>query len=395
VSLLAHEDTHYLDARRVTAWAVAGCVALGLLGGGLYALLTRPTGYAVRLTVQAPAYAPTQQYGGVPEVGVRSLILLLVAAVSAYALKFLPASQPTPSNRTWLWPFAIPVVGTGLATGAWPIPQTFDSWSFRLVLGLVLAGLMTYAVLKFVVPSRRWVWGLAGGVVLLGLVCVLTVRRACSVPAPPPPGTGPYSLQVVPEAPTCIHANEQVPLSITVALAQAPAGLDALPLDEHREYLVATRLQPGAMDVSSDLLKPREDLLKAGVPVKWLWIIAPKLDRLGNQKIAFDTEVYDPERKVKFGTRSVLATIEVVNAFGLPNWFVIIAVTLGGVLGVIVGADVTNRLKERREAARAGAQGAPPAQGGMSPGPQPIPPRQHPAPKPPPAPKASQKAHKK
>ena len=187
------------------------------------------------------------------------------------------------------------------------------------------------------------------------------VIKSTPSPSPTPaPSSTPLpantvSLRLTPEGPSRISANEQVPIGITISLEGQPDDNPVL-LDGTRQYLVATRLQPGAFEVSADYLKARENVLKAGLPVKWHWIVAPKLDRLGAQKISFDTDVYDQTTKQRLGSRSLIATIEVENPIGLPNW-VVYALPLVGLVALIpistiIGTDVSNRLKERRECKR-------------------------------------------
>jgi hypothetical protein len=161
------------------------------------------------------------------------------------------------------------------------------------------------------------------------------------------------SLKVTPDGPGKIYSNQQVPIGVIISLESAPLGQTSLLLDGTRGYFVTTTFQHGAFDVSSDYRKPREDILKAGAPVKWSWIIAPKLDRLGEQQIVFDTEVFDETKTRMLGRTSVTAAVDVHYPVPIPIWLVYIGPMLSFAalipLGQLASTEISNRLKERRE----------------------------------------------
>jgi hypothetical protein len=164
------------------------------------------------------------------------------------------------------------------------------------------------------------------------------------------------ALRLTPDGPNRISANQQVPIGVTISLENQYVDDEPVLLQRGEQYLISTRLQPGAFDVAAEYLKPREDILSASGPVKWNWIIAPKLDRLGAQQIAFDTEIFDQNRQKRLGQRSLIATIEVENPIGLPSWLVYLMPFVGLAalipIGNFISAEISNRLKEKREQKR-------------------------------------------
>jgi hypothetical protein len=168
------------------------------------------------------------------------------------------------------------------------------------------------------------------------------------------------SFRVTPDGPSKIYSNQQVPIGVILSLESAPLGQTSLLLDGTLSYFVATSFQHGAFDVSSDYRKPREDILRAGAPLKWSWIIAPKLDRLGEQQVIFDTEVFDEAKTRMLGRISVTAAVDVRYPIPVPAWLVYFAPMLGLLglipLGQFVSTEISNRLKERRDYKRQLAQ---------------------------------------
>jgi hypothetical protein len=320
---------------------VVGLVGVGLLGFSLYALVRSPS-WDVRFAVEAARPAAPQAFNYrvfLPSVSLSALLPLVLLVIAAYFVITQSASRRREKRRVE--------------------PEREAELTTKIL--LPPAAPMSRR------KPRALLWTLCGLGTLVGLALVVWLLALKGQPSSPPTATLPpslpplgvvslYSLRVTPDGPSKIHSNEQVPIWITVSLEKTPAGSDPLFLDGTQPYLVAGSIQPGAFDVSSEYLKPRKDQLKVGTPVKWLWIVAPKLDRLGEQKIAFETEVYDPTEKTKYGSRFLIANIEVNNPLGLPMWLVYLGPVLA-LLGLIpfgsfIATEISSRLKERREQAR-------------------------------------------
>ncbi len=363
---MAMTESHQLDFpnRRIrrgslVTWTVVGLVGVGLLGFSLYALARSPS-WHVRFAVEASRPAAPQGFNYrdfLPSLSLSALLPLVLLVIAAYFVITQSASRRREKRRVEAerrvepgrkaeldWRIPVPSPGPAPCPVHEPAPSSMSRRIPRPLLW-TLCGLGTLAGLALL----AWLFILKGQ--------PSSPPMATLPPSLPPPGlANPYSLRVTPDGPPKIHSNEQVPIWITVSLEKAPAGSDPLFLDGTQPYLVAGSIQPGAFDVSSEYLKPRKDQLKVGTPVKWLWIVAPKLDRLGEQKIAFDTEVYDPTGKTKYGSRFLIATIEVNNPLGLPMWLVYLGSVLGllglSSFGSFIATEISNRLKERREHAR-------------------------------------------
>jgi hypothetical protein len=206
--------------------------------------------------------------------------------------------------------------------------------------------------------------GIFAGLVLGTVAIIHSIEPTLQEQGRASPGQGlpEFALSLSPTGPSEVRANEQVPIILHASITSPATKSEDLPLPGRRDYLLATQIQPGAFEVSPELLKVRREKLNPDQPIEWVWILAPKLDRLGEQRIAFDTDVFDREGIIKLGSRTLIATIKVKNPLGLPIWLVYCSPILG-ILGVIpIGSFALNwisdRLREKRESNRKGTQAA-------------------------------------
>ena len=244
-------------------------------------------------------------------------------------------------------------------------------------------------VRKWILPERKvkagpFVVPFAG----FGLLLTLTSTQEPSMPPIAVPSVPTVSrsmedlrpLSIVAEGPERIYSHQQVPIGITASLGHHPIGEANLLLDGGREYLLVTTLQPGAFDASSDS-RVSEDVLRVSTPVRRSWIIAPQLNRIGEQHIIVDVDIHDSAKK-KLSTVPVKMLIDVQYPIPVPVWLVYLAPFVGFLalvpalipIGQFFSTDLANRLKEGRElkkqraaeiaSAKSQEEGKPPARPG-------------------------------
>jgi hypothetical protein len=147
---------------------------------------------------------------------------------------------------------------------------------------------------------------------------------------------------------------EKVSIQDKLVERRPAPGTSSRLFDSSKEYEATMRLQPGSFGIAPQMHGWQEKKkLSSETKPRWVWILVPQLDRLGNQPIALEAMIYDLNGKLVGDINPLIKRIEVVNPLGIAPWIVYLISIIGGVLVLPLGTwcyqEISLRLKEKRE----------------------------------------------